>query len=187
MGVHGLLVSRCPDRSSRGRRHDRGRDGRVERVLREEWFKVGHNFSFVDSKVVVQQVKQLLFHQVDLGLREHLGVSTPVLVFGARIVEVLGSDNESSEEDPVSSARHALGDLGQSVSESLEVDECGEQSGDLHVGLFADNRDKSLERRESRSLGRAGALSGRGRWWGRREWDGSATSDDRGSSISEVV
>lgn len=66
---------------------------------------------FVDSQVVVEQVEQLLLHQVDFGLREHLRVAAPVLVLGGRVVEVLGSDDEGGEEDSVSSARHTLGNL----------------------------------------------------------------------------
>lgn len=188
LGVHCLLVLLSNShRRCRGRRHDRRRDGRIERVLRQEWFKVGDNFRLVDSKIVVQQIEQLLFHQVDFRLGEHLSVSTPVLVLGTRIVEVLRGDDQCGEEDSVSGAGHTLGDFGQSVSESLEVDKSSEEGGDLDVGLFAYNRDESLERGESRSLGRAGGVSKGGgrRGWGKR--DGRATRDDRCGSIGKVV
>lgn len=66
-----------------------------------------NNFFLVDGKIVVEEEEKLLFHQVDFSLREHLSVSTPVLVLGGRVIEVFSGDNESRKENTMTSARHA--------------------------------------------------------------------------------
>ena len=111
---------------------------------------MGDDLILVDSQIVVEEVEQLLLHEVDLGLREHLGVSAPVLVLWRRVIEVFGGDDEGGEEDSVTGAGHALGDLWESVPQSLEVDERGEKGGDLDVGLFANDGDESLKGWEAR-------------------------------------
>lgn len=68
-----------------------------------------------------------------------------MLVFGTGIVQVFRGDNEGSEEDSVSGAWHAFCDLGETVSESLEVNECSEEGRDLNVGLFANYGDERFK------------------------------------------
>ncbi len=129
----GCVVRAVSRRARNGSEGSRGRDRedrrrllrnrRAKRVQSEERLEVVHNLLLGDGKVVVEQVQELLLHEVDLGLREHLGVAAPVLVLGRRVVQVLGGDDERRKEDPVTGAGHALGDLGQAVSKALEVDE----------------------------------------------------------------
>lgn len=97
---------------------------------------------FLDAEIVVEEIEELAFHEVwhievssvyllwmkrlqltRLGSREQASISVPVLVLGARIVQVLGGYDEGSQEDAVSGAVHALCDLGKTVLESIEVDE----------------------------------------------------------------
>jgi len=61
----------------------------------------------LDAEVVVEEVKQLLLHEVDLGEGEEPGVFLPVHVLWAGIVEVLCGADEDGEEDSVTSALHA--------------------------------------------------------------------------------
>jgi hypothetical protein len=65
------------DRRGRGGRHDwgSGGDGRVKRVLVEEGLEVLDDFLLGDCEIVVEEVEELLFHEVNLGLGEHLGVA----------------------------------------------------------------------------------------------------------------
>lgn len=81
-----------------------------------------------DTSLPIQQEEQLTFHQVDLGQREaksfeslHSGVTSPVLVLGARVIQVLGGENERGEEDPVDGASHALGNRWQTGPETAQV------------------------------------------------------------------
>jgi hypothetical protein len=60
-----------------------------------------------DTQVVVEEVQQLLLHQVDLGEREESTVLLPVHVLWRRVVKVLGGTDEYGEEDSVSGALHA--------------------------------------------------------------------------------
>ena len=120
--------------------------------MAEEGFKVDNNLVLGDGEIVIEEVEQLFLHEVDLCLGEHLGVSTPVFVLGRRIIEVLGGDDESGEEDSVSGAWHTLGDFWKTVTKSLEVDERGEEGGDLDVGLFAYHGDERLEGRQTGGL-----------------------------------
>lgn len=94
----------------------------------------------VDAKIPVQEEKELLFHQVNLGDGEakvvvapNSTVPSPVLVLGGRVVEVLSSENERSKEDPVNGASHALGNRRKTRFEPAEVDERRHQSGDLDM------------------------------------------------------
>lgn len=93
----------------------------------QERSEVVHDLSFSDSKVVIQEIQQLLLHQVNFGLTKHLGISTPMLILGGRIVEVFSGDDECSKEDSVSGTWHSLGYFGKTVSEPFEVDECGKE------------------------------------------------------------
>ena len=63
-----------------------------------------------------------------------VAVSGPVLVLGWAVVEVLGSEDERSEEDAVGSAAQAPGKGLQPWPEAGEVDQRGHQSRDLNVG-----------------------------------------------------
>lgn len=80
----------------------------------------------------------------------------------------------------MSSTWHALGDFGESVSESFEVDECSEEGGHLDVGLFTHDSDKGLQRRKAGGFRVPGGSLG---WGG----DGGAAGDDRSRSVREVV
>jgi hypothetical protein len=114
----------------------------------------------------------LSFHEVDFGGREESGVTSPVLVLRRRVVEVLGSGDQSCEEDSVTSAVHSLCDLGETGLESVEVDEGAHESWHLNVGLFDEDRDEGFEGRDRGSLSVESLLlleSGfrRSRRWGR--------------------
>lgn len=97
-------------------------------------------FVLTDVEVPVKKVEELLFHQVDFGLGEtksfvcsHVGVLGPMLVLGRGVVEELCSQDESSKEDSVHSTSQTLGNWWQSLLESLEVNQRGHQSGNLHI------------------------------------------------------
>lgn len=96
-----------------GRRE--GRDWRVESVLTEEGLEIVDNLLLGDGEVVVEEEEELLLHKVYLLLGEHLRVAAPMLVLWGRVVEVLGGDNESGQENTVTSAGEAFGHLGQAV------------------------------------------------------------------------
>lgn len=75
---------------------------------------------WVDAEVPVEKEEQLLLHEVDLGDGEtkalvaaNSSVASPVLVLWRGVVEVLSSQDESGEEDPVGGAGHALGNWGK--------------------------------------------------------------------------
>jgi len=97
-----------------------------------------------------------------------------------RTIQVLGSDDKAGNEDAVTSAVHALGDLGKTVLETVEDHESAHEGGHLDVGLVDEDGDEGLEGRDSRLLGleagAAGAERGasgssrrrrEGRRWGR--------------------
>ncbi len=122
----GGTLAGCADWAGGSRGEDRrgaGSGRRVESVLAEEWLEVLDDLLLVDGEVVVEEEEELLLHQVDFLLREHLRVSAPVLVLWRRVVEVFCRDDEGREEDAVTRAGEAFRDLGQAVSEPLEVDE----------------------------------------------------------------
>lgn len=60
-----------------------------------------------NPEIVVEEVQELLLHEVDFGEGEEGRVSLPVLVLWRRVVEVLGSTDESGEEDSMTSAVHS--------------------------------------------------------------------------------
>lgn len=71
---------------------------------------------FRDPGIKVEQVEHLTFHQVDLCQTKSKalepldrGVPRPVLVLGARVVEVLCRENQRGQEDSVYGASHPLG------------------------------------------------------------------------------
>jgi hypothetical protein len=94
----------------------------------EERLQISQKVLLGDTSLPIQQEEQLTFHQVDLGQREaksfeslHSGVPSPVLVLGARVIQVLGGEDERGEEDPVDCASHALGNRWQTGSKTAQV------------------------------------------------------------------
>ena len=77
------------------------------RVVREEGRPDVERSRLIEAEIVVQEVKQLLFHEVDLRSREDDGVGRPVLVLRRRVVEVLGAHDERGEENAMTSASHS--------------------------------------------------------------------------------
>ena len=69
------------------------------RVVREEGRPDVKCSRLIEAEIIVQKVEQLLFHEIDLRSRKDDGVGRPVLVLRRRVVEVLGADDERSEED----------------------------------------------------------------------------------------
>lgn len=108
-------------------------------------------------------------------------------------IQVLGGDDEAGDEYTVTSAVHALGDLGQAVLETVEDHESAHEGGHLHVGLVDEDGDERLEGRDGRLLGLeaggAGAERGASGSGGRRRegrrW-GRATLDHLDGLLSEV-
>lgn len=97
-------------------------------------------FVLTDVEVPIEKVEELLFHQVDFGLGEtksfvcsHVRVLSPVLVLGRRVVEELCRQDKSSKEDSVHSTSQTLGNWWESLLESLEVNQGGHQSRNLHI------------------------------------------------------
>lgn len=160
----------------------------------------------LDLEVVVEEVEELLLHQVDFGEREERRIPRPVLVLWRSIVEVLGSTDEGGEEDSVASAVHALGDSRQLVLQPLEVDERDEEGGRLDVGVLDKEGDERLQTGETRvlDLGGSGGLVdclllssgrvrdavggglGRGGGWRRERRRGLVDDDDRASFGGDV-
>lgn len=68
-----------------------------------------------------------------------------MLVLGRTIVDVFGSADQGSQEDSVPRAGHALGDLGQPSSQSLQQSDGGDECRDLNVGSFYDVGDEVIE------------------------------------------
>lgn len=103
---------------------DLGADGGKEGV------KVVVEIIFADAQVPVKEVEQLLLHEIHFGAGESkrfkaadVGVLSPVLVLGRGVVEVLGGEDESGEEDAVDGASQTLGHGREALLESLEVDQ----------------------------------------------------------------
>jgi len=70
----------------------------------------------VNAKVPVKKEEELLLHEVDFSDGESKvfvatdgSVPGPVLVLWGRVIEVLSSKDQRSQEDPVDGAAHALG------------------------------------------------------------------------------
>lgn len=125
----------------------------------EEGLEVLVEVLVCDAQVPVEQEEHLLLHQVDLCEREAErleaadgAVARPVLVFGRRVVEVLGGEDERGEEDAVHGAAHAFCDGGQAALEACQVDEGGHERGDLHVAAVDEGGDELLEGGEWRGV-----------------------------------
>jgi len=72
-----------------------------------------------DPDVEVEEVQELSLHQVDLCQPKsepiasfHARVSCPVLVLGARVIQIFRGEDEGCKKDPVDGASHALGNRG---------------------------------------------------------------------------
>lgn len=61
------------------------------------------------------------------------GVTGPMFVLGAGVIQVLCGEDERGEEDAVDSAAHTLCDWGQTGTKTTEVDETAHESGHLHL------------------------------------------------------
>jgi hypothetical protein len=120
----------------------------------EEGSEVLEEVRLLHTEVVVEEEEKLTLHEVDLGGGEEGAVASPVLVLRRRVVEVLGGGDEDGEEDAVAGAVHALGDLGETGLQALEVDESAHEGGDLDIRLLDEDGDEGLER------GDGGLLSG---------------------------
>lgn len=67
----------------------------------QEGLEACEEIFFGDAEIPVQKEEELAFHEIDLGKGEaksfialHYGVSGPMLVLRARVVEVLGGEDE---------------------------------------------------------------------------------------------
>lgn len=70
-------------------------------VGNEEGLEVGEQVLLGDAQVPIKEEEELAFHEVDLWEGEpeafeslHCGVTGPVFVLGARVVEVLSGEDE---------------------------------------------------------------------------------------------
>ena len=60
-----------------------------------------------EAQIKVDDAKELLLHERNLGdLEQATAVDCPVLVLRCGVVEKLGRDDESGEEDPMPGAHH---------------------------------------------------------------------------------
>jgi hypothetical protein len=75
--------------------------------LGKEGFERPEDFLFVKSKVIVEKIEQLFFHQVNLGDVEEDGIAGPVDILGRRIVEILGGDDQSRKKHSMAGTRHS--------------------------------------------------------------------------------
>lgn len=62
------------------------RTGEFALLVDDEGCKVPDRVVFVETKIVVEQKQELLFHEVYLGEIEQGSISRPVLVFRRRVV-----------------------------------------------------------------------------------------------------
>lgn len=92
----------------------------------EEGGKVIAELLFINAEIVVEQVEELLFHQIDFCLGKNCSIACPVLIFWTRVVEIFRCDDESGQEYTMPCAVHALSDPWQTMLKSLEVDESAE-------------------------------------------------------------
>lgn len=106
-----------------------------------------------------------------------------MLVLRRRVVEVFGSDDEGSQEDSMSSARHAFRSSWKSFAQSLEVDQGTEKGRYLNIALLNEDADEGFEGwkswiRGKRSIGE-GALGGCRRRSRQAKGSGRSTLDNR--------
>lgn len=129
----------------------------------QERLKMIQEIKFCDPCVPVEQEQQLAFHQVDLCQSKtkpivalDRRISSPVLVLRARIVEVLGREDQTSQEDSVNGTSHALGDWWETSLQASQIDQRGHQRRDLNGRLGHDRANEEFERRQRwcRTVGR---------------------------------
>lgn len=65
-----------------------------------------HYILLLYPEVVVEEVEELLLHEIDFREGEVHGVTLPVLVAGRSVVEILGCTDKGGEEDTMTSACH---------------------------------------------------------------------------------
>lgn len=106
----------------------------------QEGFQVGQEVLLRDTSLPVQEEEQLTLHQIHLGQGEpksfpslHGSVPSPVLVLWARVVQVLGGEDQRGQEDAVDSASHALGNGWQTSPEAAQVHQRAHQGGHLDL------------------------------------------------------
>lgn len=99
------------------------------------------------AEVVIEEREELHFHEVDFSAGEAkklantvnvldvtVGIRGPPLVLGARIVEVLGSNDERGDEYAVACTWHpSFGHLGELASQTVEINEGCKERGGLDV------------------------------------------------------
>lgn len=127
-------------RTTRDSVHGRSPSGL--RVVREEGRPNVKSGLLIEAKVVVQEEKQLLLHQVDFRAREDDGVGCPVLILRRRVVEVLGADNERGKEDAMLRRPIPLGRHRQLAAQPLQIDERREQGRNVYAGYAHERQDK---------------------------------------------
>jgi hypothetical protein len=130
----------------------------------KEWLEMFVEVLVADAEVPVEEEEELLLHEVDLSDREAEVVVAaderipgPVLVLWGAVVQVLCSKDERGQEDSVSCAAHALCDLGESLAQTVQVDERGHEGWDLDMRAVDDAGNEDIESRNSvlsRAVGR---------------------------------
>lgn len=132
----GFLCLPCPDRC-------------------KERLEVEEEVIFGDSEVPLKETEKLLLHKVDFSQAEAEvvvaadgSVASPVLVLGRRVVEVLGCQDEGSQEDAVDCAAHALGHWWQALPKAVEIYQGGHECRDLNVRARHERVDELLDRRQ---------------------------------------
>ncbi len=128
-----------------------GADGGQER------FEVGVEIFGVDSKVPIEEEKELFFHQIHFGDGESEavkafdgGVACPVFVLGRRVVEILRREDEGGQEDAVDGAAHTFGDGWKPLLEAREVHQRGHQGRNLNVRAVYQRLDEGFQRGQIR-------------------------------------
>lgn len=130
----------------------------------EEVVEVAVEVLLSNSQVPLEKEEKLLLHEVDLGAAEakvvavsgDVAVVGPVLVLGRAVVEVLGGEDESSEEDSVGGTSQASGHGLKLGLEAAKVDEGRHEGGDLDVGRDDELSDELLKSRKAAIFGSNG-------------------------------
>jgi len=94
-----------------------------------------------DAQVEAEEGKELALHEVDLLAGEaevvvrglHDGIVGPVLVLGRAIVQVLGGNDQRSEEDAVDRTPETLGLGLQALLQASEINQGRHEGRDLNV------------------------------------------------------
>ena len=83
----------------------------------EEGLKVVEEILVGYSQIPVEEEEKLLFHKVNFGDREtetlvafHRRIPSPVFILRGAVIQVLGRQDERSEENAVDCATHPFGD-----------------------------------------------------------------------------